>query len=71
MTQHTSSGTSDEAELHMIRAVNTGIINVGSHFLCDIPSFPDQHVAFFGGPGIRREDIERAAENATQETKTR
>ncbi|KJA25785.1 hypothetical protein HYPSUDRAFT_64512 [Hypholoma sublateritium FD-334 SS-4] len=28
VTQHTSSGTSDNAELHMIRAVNTGIINL-------------------------------------------
>ncbi|KAF5312982.1 hypothetical protein D9619_002956 [Psilocybe cf. subviscida] len=28
VTQHTSTGTSDEAELHMVRAVNTGIINV-------------------------------------------
>jgi len=28
VTQHTTSGTSDDAELHMIRAVNTGIINL-------------------------------------------
>ena len=26
--QHTTSGASDQAELHMIRAVDTGIINV-------------------------------------------
>lgn len=26
--QNTTSGTSDDAELHMLRAVNTGIINV-------------------------------------------
>ncbi|KAJ3557321.1 hypothetical protein NP233_g11772 [Leucocoprinus birnbaumii] len=26
--QHTTPGTSDDAEMHMIRAVNTGIINV-------------------------------------------
>jgi len=28
VTQHTSSGVSDDAELHMIRAVNTGVINL-------------------------------------------
>ncbi|KAF8807817.1 DNA-binding protein [Phlegmacium glaucopus] len=28
VTQHTTSGTSDGAELHMIRAVNTGVINL-------------------------------------------
>lgn len=28
VTQHTTSGASEEAELHMIRAVDTGIINV-------------------------------------------
>ncbi|KAK7041692.1 hypothetical protein VNI00_008981 [Paramarasmius palmivorus] len=27
-SQHTTSGTSEDAELHMIRAVNTGIINL-------------------------------------------
>nr|GAT59030.1 predicted protein [Mycena chlorophos] len=27
-TQHTTDGTSDESELHMIRAVNTGIVNL-------------------------------------------
>jgi len=26
--QHTTPGTSDDAEMHMIRAVSTGIINV-------------------------------------------
>lgn len=28
VTQHTTSGIGDKAELHMIRAVNTGVINV-------------------------------------------
>ncbi|KAF8973665.1 hypothetical protein BDZ97DRAFT_383656 [Flammula alnicola] len=28
VTQHTSTGTSDDAELHMVRAVNTGVINL-------------------------------------------
>jgi len=28
VTQHTTSGVADAAELHMVRAVNTGIINV-------------------------------------------
>jgi mitotic spindle assembly checkpoint protein MAD2B len=28
VTQHTTSGTGEKAELHMIRAVNTGIINL-------------------------------------------
>ncbi|KAJ7070844.1 spindle checkpoint protein [Mycena amicta] len=31
-TQHTTAGTSDESELHMIRAVNTGIINASRTF---------------------------------------
>ena len=26
---HTTSGVSDKAELHMVRAVDTGVINVG------------------------------------------
>ncbi|KAF7311061.1 HORMA domain-containing protein [Mycena chlorophos] len=33
-TQHTTDGTSDESELHMIRAVNTGIVNVRSFLTC-------------------------------------
>jgi len=28
VTQHTTTSTADEAELHMVRAVNTGIINL-------------------------------------------
>jgi mitotic spindle assembly checkpoint protein MAD2B len=28
VTQDTTAGTADEAELHMVRAVNTGIINL-------------------------------------------
>ena len=32
VTSHTTSATSDSAETHLVRAVNTGIIDVGSHF---------------------------------------
>lgn len=28
VTQHTTSGSSDRAELHMVRAVDTGVVNV-------------------------------------------
>ena len=28
VTQHTTDGAADEAELHMVRAVDTGVINV-------------------------------------------
>jgi hypothetical protein len=35
-TPDTTPGTSDKAELHMIRAVNTGIINVSYSWLLDI-----------------------------------
>lgn len=35
-SQHTTLGTSDDAEMHMIRAVNTGIINVRLPCIIDL-----------------------------------
>ena len=33
MDQHTASGTAEQSEVHVVRAVETGIINVRSHLL--------------------------------------
>ena len=59
ITQHTTAGMTDTAELHMVRAVNTGIINVkhSSFFLryfllIRIESFPWQ----FRNP-MKRSDV--------------
>jgi mitotic spindle assembly checkpoint protein MAD2B len=54
--QHTTAGASDKAELHMIRAVSTGIINVRLYPLeCQLAVL-NGVAAFFGRPRVRRED---------------
>jgi len=50
--QHTTSGTSDEAELHLIRAVSTGIVNV-SHGDYLAPAFSHSPLALICSSGIR------------------
>ncbi|KAF9015619.1 hypothetical protein BDQ17DRAFT_1341376, partial [Cyathus striatus] len=54
VSQHTTTGASENAELHMIRAVNTGIINL---------SLAVQE----SGEKIEREKKERAAKKALEE----
>ena len=33
MDQHTASGTAEQSEVHVVRAVETGIINVRSYLI--------------------------------------
>lgn len=33
MDQHTASGTAEQSEVHVVRAVETGVINVRSYWL--------------------------------------
>jgi len=49
--QHTTSGTSDDAELHLIRAVSTGIVNV-SHVDYIAPAYLHFPLALIRSPGI-------------------
>jgi len=54
ITQHTTAGMTDTAELHMVRAVNTGIINVKSTARFSFAIFCSLVLkAFPGNSGIR------------------
>ena len=63
MTQHTSSGTGDKAELHLVRAVNTGIINVKPNFSFKIIHFTEQLSKLSLGVQESAEKIERSRQN--------
>lgn len=64
ITQHTTAGMTDKAELHMVRAVNTGIINVKhtSFFLryillIRLQSFPWQFRSPMKRSGVKERKI--------------
>jgi mitotic spindle assembly checkpoint protein MAD2B len=72
VTQHTTSGTGEKAELHMIRAVNTGIINVGwlpLALLCRIALLMVLKLSL--GVQESSEKVERQEKKKTQKKKTR
>ena len=67
VTQHSTSGTGEKAELHMIRAVNTGVINVGLVHRCRIALLMIWKLSL--GVQESSEKIERREKRRSQKTK--